>query len=370
MDSGNEDRTGMNEMVKWADAGMYHAEPIEEGAKTENGVMPKVYLLHMTPDPLGAIAAMNYIYQGRVVRSLTELTDDDRREQWDNVLRAHLEAPLEAVKFHFLIEGVDRSFTHQMVRQRTATYAQESMRFAVKEDSANEVVIPPHIAALDKSHPARAMWEQSLKYAERAYESLIGQGIPAEDARALLPHATATRIHYITDLRGLKREAGNRLCTQAQFHWRLVFAQMINAIRMYGHQIMEEDWSRQTGGHPNDIPIQPGDEHYDKSYGHLGGWQFETIADSMLFRPVCYHLNRCPWKDDMANIRTCAIKDRVDGFARGGIPSEEWEDHDELEERAEDECAVVPEAINPVEWLANPDAAIRKPDGSGMKGGN
>jgi thymidylate synthase ThyX len=49
------------------------------------------------------------------------------------VLQDALKAPLEAIDFHFMVEGVTRAHTHQEVRQRTAVFAQESMRFAVKD---------------------------------------------------------------------------------------------------------------------------------------------------------------------------------------------------------------------------------------------
>lgn len=335
----------MNSIVRWADAGMYGAEPMEADVMTEHGVLPKVYLLWQTPHPLRAIAAMNAIYRGKVVRNMMDITNAEAEYDWDQVMNAHLEAPLEAVKFHFLIEGVDRAFTHQLVRQRTAVYAQESLRFAVKESAGNEVVIPPHIAALAPDAPQRRIWDDALAQMEEAYDNLVNSGIPAEDARALLPTATATRVHYITDLRGLKLHAGNRLCTQAQFHWRMVFAGIISAIRNY-----------------------PGEDKYVQNYTER--WQQRAIADSMLFRPVCFHLNRCPWQDDIAKTRKCSIKDRVTTFADHGIPSSRWEE-ERISVPFGDEAfeADYVQGIKPQEWLMNPDAAIRRPDGKGVKHG-
>lgn len=296
-----------------------------------------VHLLWMTPDPLGAIAAMSGIYAGKVFRSLSQVSDEDRRHYWEQVQKTHLRAPLEAVKLHFLIEGVDRSFTHQLVRQRTAVYAQESLRFAVKEDSASEALMPPHIHRLPEDDPHRAIWQQAIDYAGKAYESLVNSGVPAEDARSVLPHATTTRIHYITDLRGLTEHAGNRLCTQAQFIWRAVFAKIIQCIRKYGAQATAE----------------VGSSYLFKNYS----WQFETIANSRLFRPVCYELNRCPFQASFD--RPCSIRDRVEQFAANGVPSKEWEnDRVKIAEHPEylEGDTYVP-GIKPEEWLLNPDAA-------------
>jgi hypothetical protein len=53
----------------YSDKAMFTAAPVAD--KT-----PKVYLLNATPDPLGSVAAMNYMYTGRPIRSLDEITDE------------------------------------------------------------------------------------------------------------------------------------------------------------------------------------------------------------------------------------------------------------------------------------------------------
>src|SRR5882757_9773203 len=174
-------------ITKWADSAMFTAEPIvaEEG--------PRVYLLSMTPDPLGAIAAAAKMYKGEVVRDLSSVTDAERLEYFEQVQKTKLQAPFEFVKFHFLIEGVTRAFTHQLVRQRTAAYAQESLRFAVKEDMP--VGLPPSLAGTEDYWAApdmpdvpptheekmRSIWENTNKAVESSYNKLIDMGMPAED---------------------------------------------------------------------------------------------------------------------------------------------------------------------------------------------
>jgi thymidylate synthase ThyX len=68
-----------------------------------------------------------------VIRDLAEITDDERRHYFDECFKTTLKAPLEFIDFHLMVEGVTRAHTHQEVRQRTAVFAQESMRFAVKD---------------------------------------------------------------------------------------------------------------------------------------------------------------------------------------------------------------------------------------------
>jgi flavin-dependent thymidylate synthase len=290
----------MSDIQKWADPAMFKAEKMD-------GVSPKVYLLSMTPDPLGSIAAMAKMYKGEVVRDMSEVTDDERLHFWEEVKKTHLKAPLEAVDLHFMIEGVTRAFTHQMVRQRTAVYAQESLRFAVKEGFADEVPLPPSLMGLKEDDPKVVVWRTGVREAEEAYEGLVNAGVPAEDARGLLPHSITTRLNYKTNLRNLLDHAGNRLCTQAQFEWRAVFIELVKAIHDYKG-------------------FQPGASVFGGN-----AWQFRLIATDNVFKPICYELGHCPFTADFD--RGCTIRGRV-------------------EEGKFDE-------IDPREWMADPAAARR-----------
>lgn len=337
---------------KWADPAMFTAEPIaaDEG--------PQVYLLSMTPDPLGTIAAACALYEGKVIRDLSEVTDEDRVRHFDQLQRTHLKAPFEFVQFHFLIEGVTRGFTHQMVRQRTATYVQESTRFAVKEDMP--VGLPPSLAGTvnvydhmenmhwefdredvfdgspdyDREPQAqrhRDAWDMAVEEVGLAYKKLVDSGLPAEDARGLLPTNLLTRIHYRTDLKSLIEHGGNRLCTQAQFEWRLVFAKIVEAIRNY----RPVPWAREG-------MVTQNETHR---------WQYEKIAD--VFRPICYLTGKCEFKADFD--RKCKIRDRVDSYHRWNVPSSEWSRG--VNEQNNPGWGVNIDPIQPAEWLLDPGAA-------------
>lgn len=275
-----------SEVQKWADQAMFRAAPMESN-------VPRVHLLWATPDPLGAIAAACRMYEGKPTYQMHEITDAERMHYWQEVQKTHLKAPLEFVKMHFFIEGVTRAFTHQMVRQRTAVYAQESLRFAVKDNLENEAQVPPSIVPLDEDNPKRVIWESAIREAGERYDALIAAGIPAEDARGLLPHATTTRLNYCTDLRALAEHAGNRLCTQAQFEWRFVFMGIVNALKNTRTLGMKDQWR---------VIIDP--------------------KMATLFAPVCYKLGRCPFTADFD--RGCTIRGRVDEGKFDEIDPGEW----------------------------------------------
>jgi flavin-dependent thymidylate synthase len=235
------------------------------------------------------------MYEGRVIRDLDELTVEDRWRYWEQVQKTHLKAPLEAIDLHFMVENVTRAFTHQMVRQRTAVYAQESLRFAVKEDIAAR----PGPLIKDDSG-SYAVWDAATKMLWEAYKNLIANGIPAEEARGLLPHDTLTRLNYKTNLRNLAEHLGNRLCTQAQFEWRMVGAQIKQAILEYSVD-----------------PAPPDDVDPLKT-----SWQFELIGNSKMFRPVCFAMGKCPFQADFD--RGCTIRERMDSGRADEVRTEEW----------------------------------------------
>lgn len=286
------------EIQKWADPAMFASEPMlgQVGQDQDKGqqVAPRVYLLQATPDPLGSLAAACMMYEGKVVRDISrDVTDEDRRHYFAESFKTHLKAPWEFIDFHFMVEGVTRSFTHQMVRQRTAVYAQESLRFAVKEGFKDEVPLPPSLLGLEPEHTGVQLWKQTIETIQLVYEALVDGGMPAEDARGLLPHSITTRLNYKTNFRNLVDHIGNRLCTQAQFEWRIEVTELVHAIKNYR-------------------PINRLDE----------SWQFELIAESEVFRPVCYSLGKCPFNADFD--RGCTIRPRVEAGEFDKIKTEEW----------------------------------------------
>lgn len=286
-----------NEVVKWGDSQQYYSEPMPEQAKKE----PVVTLINAMPDPLGSLAVICGIYKGKVYRDRGEVTDEDRLDAFHDMMKTELNGALEVGLFHFLIEGVGRDFTHQAVRDRTSFFGQESLRFAVKKGWTEEVELPPSLQGLKDGGPQVIIWRNALSAARDAYDALVEGGVPAEDARKLLPHAATTRYHWVVNLRTLLREAGKRTCTQAQFEWRIVFSKIAKALREY-----RPIGTLGTTG----LPIPHGD-----------AWQFQLIADQL--RPHCFQAGSCGF---MAKFdRDCRIRERVEIRTKnGGIDPSQW----------------------------------------------
>lgn len=89
----------------------------------------------------------------------------------------------------------DRGVSHEIVRHRVMSFAQESQRYIGydKEKFGSEVTfIKPHW--YDEEFPACLTWVESLKDAEQKYMDLREAGLKAQDARGVLPNATKTEI--------------------------------------------------------------------------------------------------------------------------------------------------------------------------------
>ena len=97
------------------------------------------------------------------------------------------------VKFHY----VSRGFTHEMVRHRLCSFAQESTRYV--DESDLHVVVPPHkdereAVIDDVNGPGSYGMTDHFTEVERVYCDLRQAGWKPEDARQVLPIATKSQI--------------------------------------------------------------------------------------------------------------------------------------------------------------------------------
>ena len=89
----------------------------------------------------------------------------------------------------------DRGVSHEIVRHRVMSFAQESQRYVGydKEKFGSEVTfIKPHW--YDEEFPACLTWIESLKDSEKKYLELREAGLKPQDARGVLTNATKTEI--------------------------------------------------------------------------------------------------------------------------------------------------------------------------------
>ena len=179
-----------------------------------------VTLLRYTPNPELTIAtAARLCYSDASAAQLSQKLSDSQVERLlAHVIASGHHSTLEHVSFTFALDGLSRAASHQLVRHRLASYSQQSQRWVafVKAD----YVIPPSIAAVPALKKA---FQERAEAAFSLYRQLLEAGIPAEDARYLLPNAITTRLVMTMNARELIHVCSLRLCRRAQWEIRSLF---------------------------------------------------------------------------------------------------------------------------------------------------
>lgn len=88
----------------------------------------------------------------------------------------------------------DRAVTHEIVRHRTFSFAQESQRYVDYNKSADGITFIKPEWLDNTSEESVATFLESLNTSEMAYRELRAQGVPPQAARGVLPNATKTEI--------------------------------------------------------------------------------------------------------------------------------------------------------------------------------
>lgn len=97
---------------------------------------------------------------------------------------------------------VDRGISHELVRHRLASFAQESTRYCnySKDDFGSEItfIIPDY---LEYKSEGWNIWKESMKQAEDAYFKMLDFGLSPQRARAVLPNSLKTEVVMTANLR-------------------------------------------------------------------------------------------------------------------------------------------------------------------------
>ena len=97
---------------------------------------------------------------------------------------------------------VDRGISHELVRHRLASFAQESTRYCnySKDDFGSEItfIIPEY---LDYKSAGWNTWKETMKACEDSYFKLLDIGLTPQEARAVLPNSLKTEVVMTANLR-------------------------------------------------------------------------------------------------------------------------------------------------------------------------
>lgn len=97
---------------------------------------------------------------------------------------------------------VDRGVSHELVRHRMASFAQESTRYCnygLSGFGTEITFIRP--CYMDKNSAAFAIWKRHMQQAEDAYFNLLDFGLMPQEARAVLPMSLKTEVIMTANIR-------------------------------------------------------------------------------------------------------------------------------------------------------------------------
>ena len=136
-------------------------------------------------------------------------------EYMANILESAHGSVLEHAAWNFIITGVSRSFTHELVRHRAGFgYSQLSQRYV--DETTADFIEPDCIAADPELH---AVWLAAIQQSHAAYcrlveglartfasepDKTLRRKLARQAARSVLPNATETKIFVTANARALR----------------------------------------------------------------------------------------------------------------------------------------------------------------------
>lgn len=147
-------------------------------------------------------------------------------------------SPLEHISFTFLVAGISRACSHQLVRHRLASYSQQSQRYV--SESNFDYVTPPSIDNDEK----RKIFHDTMDILRQQYQRLVALGVKKEDARYVLPNACATSLVVTMNARELLHFFQLRLHPSAQWEIREMAGKMLALAHERAFTVFAETYAK------------------------------------------------------------------------------------------------------------------------------
>lgn len=172
-----------------------------------------VVLEQATPNPVEFIAKIASICYDSNPKNAMELVK--------KLYKSGHHSVFEHVYFTFKIEGISRACANQITRHRLCSFTQRSQRYC---DEGEFSYVTPK--ALEEPQA----YEIFMRRVKSEYSIMRQEGIPAEDARMVLPNACCTSLYASMNLRELMHVCNLRLCKRAQWEIREVAKAMASLV--------------------------------------------------------------------------------------------------------------------------------------------
>lgn len=145
-----------------------------------------------------------------------DATDDGGGREADRLIRQIVRSKhtstLEHLSYTFAIEGLSRAALAQLTRHRHFSFSVQSQRY-VKFGSGDRLGGFDYVVPWSLDEHDEKVFREQMERIQETYDALREAGVPAEDARFVLPNAAATNLVLTGNLRAIlefysKRQAG------------------------------------------------------------------------------------------------------------------------------------------------------------------
>jgi thymidylate synthase (FAD) len=177
------------------------------------------------------------------------------KEYIRNLIRQGHESVLEHVSWTFILTGVSRAFTHQLVRHRVGfSFSQLSQQY--HEETSAAFVEPAH---LQRSRRALQAWRKAVAVSQESYRVILtslseldedtsGPALSKKEfkrairsaARSVLPNATETKIVVTANARALRHFFKIRGSIPGDVEMREVAAELFGRVRKEAPQLFHD----------------------------------------------------------------------------------------------------------------------------------
>lgn len=188
-----------------------------------------------TPDPDHAINVLIFTKQTRLQMSpglFKEIAEWDYQRKLEELsyMANTIPSSWEFLHYTWLIEGVTRAFTHQFVRSRQFSFAQQTMRVLdVSTGPGWDYLAGPSFFKPEVGD-ASQIYQKEMDDIDIAYKAMIKKGVAIEDARGILPTNILTNIVGSCNMRTFVELVQKRSSPRTQAEYRSVLDAMKAAV--------------------------------------------------------------------------------------------------------------------------------------------
>lgn len=160
----------------------------------------------LTPISEGGISELRFLEKiaRKCYKSEDKISEDGEsaKRLVGSLIKSKHEAMLEHMSLSVLFI-CDRGVSHEIVRHRMASFAQESTRYCnySRGKFGSEVTFIRPYNDMNSDSTEFAIWESAMLTAERRYMELLSRGISPQMARSVLPNSLKTELVMTANLR-------------------------------------------------------------------------------------------------------------------------------------------------------------------------